>query len=52
MVSFKKYLRSLKKKKKKQPLPGQFTSVRKDSSTMHPTAMLPAGTGGNQPRLS
>lgn len=52
MDSFKKYLKKLKKKKKKKAVPGILTPVRRDPSTMPNTATLPAGTGGNQPRLS
>jgi hypothetical protein len=52
MDTFKDYLKKLKKKKKKQKMLGTLTPVRRDPSTMPNTAMLPAGTGGNQPRLS
>lgn len=52
MISFKDYLKRLKKKKKKEPLPQSFTSVRRDSASIPPSAVLPAVTGGNQPRLS
>jgi hypothetical protein len=52
MISFKKYLKNLKKKKRKRELPGTLTPVERNPSTMPNTAMLPAGSGGNQPRLS
>jgi hypothetical protein len=52
MISFKDYLNRLKKKKKKDPLPQSFTSVRRNSATIPSSAVLPAATSGNQPRLS
>jgi|LakMenE18May11ns_1017448.scaffolds.fasta_scaffold9202628_3 hypothetical protein len=52
MQSFKEYLKKLKRKKRKQEILGTLTPVRKDSASMPNTAMLPAATGGNQPRLS
>ena len=52
MTSFKKYLKNLKKKKKKKELPGTLTPVERSPASMPNTAMLPAGSGGNQPRLS
>ena len=50
MDTFKKYLKKLKKKKKNK-LPRDFTSARRDSSNMEPTAQLPAGSA-TQPSLS
>lgn len=50
MKSFKEYIRNLKKRKKKQKLPGALTSVHRDTSNMPPTATLPAGSG-TQPSL-
>jgi hypothetical protein len=52
MLSFKEYLRKLKKKKRKKEPLNVLTPVQNDSASMPNTAMLPAGSGGNQPRLS
>ena len=52
MTSFKDYLKKLKKKKNQSKLPQAFTSFRPNGPKVSPTAVLPAATGGNQPRLS
>ena len=52
-MTFKEYmLKSLKKKKKKSPLPQSDRSILTTSADMQPTQQLPAARGGNQPRLS
>lgn len=51
-MTFKEYLKSLKKKKKKLPLPQTDKTPLLTSKDMLPTQQLPAASGGNQPRLS
>lgn len=52
MLTFKQYIKKLKKKKKQEKLPQALTSFRPNGPNVTPTAVLPAATGGNQPRLS
>jgi len=50
-MTFKEYIKSLKKKKKKSPLPQTDKSMLMTSKDMQPTQQLPAASG-NQPSLS
>jgi len=52
-MTFKEYMvKSIKKKKKKSPLPQSDRSVLTTSADIQPTQQLPAATSGNQTSLS
>jgi len=52
-MTFKEYMvKSIKKKKKKSPLPQTDKTPLVNSQSMPPTQQLPAASGGDQPRLS
>lgn len=51
-MTFKDYIKNLKKKKKKSPLPQTDKTPLLSSDNMIPTQQLPAATSGNQPHLS
>lgn len=53
MITFKDYLKKLKKKKKQNKLPQALTSFKPDGPNVPKiTTSLPAATSGSQPRLS
>jgi hypothetical protein len=51
-MTFKEYLLSVLKKKKKYKLPQSDKSFLTTSADMMPTQQLPAASNGNQPSLS